>query len=386
MSQPLTTGILETIKELPAEYAANVSTSYIHKDGDDYYRVLVYDNPIYWRLIASYAPSVSYEKIVDTYIPDNVDSIDVVAIAGGGSGGWADQTDYFKCFQNNILSTRNARITSSGGSAGEVVLRTNVDVSINVLPNRVLTLQIGAGGGGESPPGYTSSGQNPLPEDLVDFSDLRLFGTPGGNTIIGVDNVNFNIVANGGYPGASVRAYSTGPTVSDYYGEVLANSVFPGGGYPGNKFFNCGWVEDSVTLIAKNYDTEVLGVSGNVDRFGGNVSTYDYDVFSFMSLGGGGAGVGGDGNASTAYGNVGLGGSGVSLEPWFGTSLNWLTNVGFGGDGGPPELQPYTIQHATHRTGGGGSGGPIFMSLGDGASRAGNGGSGAILIRYKISP
>jgi hypothetical protein len=285
-----------------------------------------------------------------TWTPTFTGTVDVLVVGGGGGGG----------FQ-----------VGGGGGAGGLIYRS----SLSVTSGSGITYYVGEGGRGA---GWAGTGEaNNSPSDLVAFG--------------GQDSYFGSLTAKGGGAGANHNTGArTGP-IGPYDGLGQAGGSGGGGagdsasrnraGGTGNQSSQAGdsgsfgFGTNGGTGLASSWAGGGGGGAGgagsnatsNTGGPGGVGKDYSaqfgttYGQSGFFAGGGGGCSSGGSGTPAVAGGNGG-GGRGFANN---GTELGGGTT---GGDG-------------TVNTGGGGGG------VRDGApyTRAGNGGSGIILIRYLVS-
>jgi hypothetical protein len=249
-------------------------------------------------------------------------NVDILVVAGGGGGG-----------------SRHA----GGGGAGAVIYLTNQTFSLGTY-----SINVGSGGTGAQ-----NMGQ----------------GTKGNDSSIIFNTNNTIILAKGG--GAGFHGESTGGTNRD------------GGSGGGNGYIN----EPIGVAVSTNIPVGTYGYSGGDGANSGVASSW---------AGGGGGGSGGVGSDSVLNGNfatAGKGGDGrlisITGDGLYygggggGGSFSTATAAGLGGNGGggAGSKGSNRATNGNASTGGGGGGGGFDDSYN---GIAGNGGSGIIIIRYRI--
>lgn len=255
---------------------------------------------------------------------------DVLVVGGGGAGG-----------QDN----------GAGGGAGGLVYNDGVSVSQNSY-----SIQVGTGGDNKR-------------SQAEPNGNLREIGGSGG------DSSAFSLTAKGGGGGGCGNTDTPGSDGGSGGGEDgEQNDGFGSGTQPGT---NSGVV----------FDLGNDGGLGGPDKGAGG--------------GGGGATQNGDSGGSNS--DAGNGGDGKDMSQFFGTSFgeNGIFagggaggvannagipdsnhgNGGLGGGGNHGKSTEYEGEDGQQNTGGGGGGGAYD---GSNQQRAGNGGSGIVLIRYKL--
>jgi len=305
-------------------------------DGSLQYTGTIYDTQVYSGIFHPYADggTITYVTIgSDTYRIHAFTAVgtstlflpetvecDVLLVAGGGGGG----------------GSGGSGASGAGGGAGGLILELNKTVSPG-------SYSIVVGGFSQSiNPGFDLQG--PDGEDTSAFSLTAVGGGGGGSRENGNGNANGRDGGSGGGEG------SKGVTTS--YGS---------------------------------------GTSGQGNRGGLNGYSGDGDEQNASGGGGGAGGVGGDGLDDNYSGD---GGAGLDMSAYFTTSFGengyfaggggggragTVTNgfgsggIGGGADGGNNDAP----ESGTANTGGGGAGA-------GGSYRAGKGGSGIVLIRYRV--
>ena len=253
--------------------------------------------------------------------PSDVSQIEVLVVAGGGGGGrWG-----------------------GGGGAGGLIYNNQYSVT----PGQTYTVTVGAGGAGWA--GDAQSGGN---------------AASGGNSVFG------NLLAVGGGGGGNYGNSSPGPTNG-------ANGGSGGGGGSNGPTYN------------NTAHTGGTGFSGQ--GFAGGATGGAYQTGT-VSGGGGGGGAGGPGapfgtptgGASLQFGISGTvsyyagGGGGMQQT---GSTL-YAGGTGSGGSGGGGAGAALTSAQADGVANTGGGGGGTQDSTVGGVYRAGNGGSGIVIVRY----
>jgi hypothetical protein len=260
-----------------------------------------------------------------TFTVPGVRVCDILIVAGGGGGG----------------GSAGGGASGAGGGAGGLIL--DLD---RVITSGSYSIVVGGGG--------TAGGRS---------SD-----TPGGN---GESSSAFSLIANGG-GGGGCRAASN---------DANANGRNGGSG---------GGEGSQGVTTSYGSGTSGQGNNGGLDGFSGTTSNNN------ASGGGGGAGgVGGDGLDDNYSGN---GGIGLDMSSYFTTAFGDAGWFAGGGGGGTPGS--ISNQQGTGGQGGGGDGGNnesndragagVANTGGGGGGAGGNehpnvGGSGIVLIRYRIS-
>jgi hypothetical protein len=247
-------------------------------------------------------------------------SVDYLVVAGGGSGGWS---------------------LGSGGGAGGF----RASASNSLAPASEFRVLVGAGGAG----GELSSAAG------TDSSFNSFVSTGGGRGATGNGEVGGNGGSGGGgshQPGFTAGGISS-PTTSPAQGNSGGIGFAAGGpaAYEGGGGGAGGAGGNAVS-----------GQSGNG---GAGANSYNsITVTSWLSATGTGVSgylAGGGGGANNSVGNRGTGGSG-------------------GGGTGGSYYSPELATSGTVNTGSGGGGGGNFTGL----KRAGNGGSGLVIVRYPV--
>lgn len=273
-----------------------------------------------YRIHAFESTGTSTFEVVSTGTTDG--EVDVLIVAGGGAG------------------TTNG---GGGGGAGGLIF------SAETVGVGSFTIDVGDGGDGSVGAGNNSSYSDP-----------------------GDDSTAFGLTALGGGTGSAVTS--------------AGSSVVDGGSGGGGARFDSS-SEFGIGLQPNSTDGGFGNDGGR--NFTGNAA----------AAGGGGAGQGGDDSTNNSSGD---GGDGLDYSDKFGTSFGengvfagggggagyfgggWNGNIGFGGLGGGGDgrqSDPNTTgMNAINGTGGGGGGGVYD----EGGYRGGDGGSGIVLIRYKI--
>lgn len=258
-------------------------------------------------------------------VPDFVDSVEVLVVAGGGGGGVGEG------------SSR----AGAGGGGGEVVHR----IHYKVTPGEDIAYSVGGGGVN----GFTSSAP----------SVFDAGGKPGGNSTFG------SIEANGGQGGEGYDSQLAAFEPSEpntgsgggAAGDGSARSGRPGVANEPDGLVNAGGANDSSLLSAGGgggASEPGQDASGNKGGDGGDGIDLSHRFGTSVGANGVFAGGGGGGgNAGSA--NRGQPGAG---------------NAGFGG------YDSINGGNASSGTGSGGGG------AGDNATTGGGGGSGTIIVRY----
>jgi hypothetical protein len=262
-------------------------------------------------------------------VPANVTSIELLVVGGGGGGGRY----------------------GGGGGAGGVIYNPNY----RVTPGQSISITVGAGGAGH--PGDAQSGGTAANGSSSRFNDLVALGGGGGG--------NYN---------------QTGATEA---GRGASGGSGGGNGSNGN-----------TTARVWNQMQGGLGTSGQGNN--GGTQSFGYGI---GGGGGGGAGVGGSaGTQAAPFGGAGghgilltisgnpvyYGGGGGGCAGNAGTAYAGTVPGGLGGGGlGTGPGNSTSLSDGTANTGGGGGG--TCDSTISGAARAGNGGSGIVVVRYALT-
>lgn len=252
--------------------------------------------------------------------------VEYLVVGGGGGGG-----------------------SSFGAGGGAGGFRTNVPGSTSgrgASPEGAMTLAMGTyqivvGAGGSSPTGNAEG----IDGGESSFNGVVALGGGGG----GCQGIYTPVNVAGGCGGGLSHNSGAGNRGAGTAGQGYDSGACYNGGPPYSNPGGGGAGEIGQTPV--NATVSTRGGNGQVSSITGSAVTY---------AGGGGGGGGGpsyNGNTSTAYGGSGGGGAG---GPSAGT------------DGG----------NGTTNTGGGGGG---SHSYNDGARRGGFGGSGIVIVRYKIT-
>ncbi len=253
-------------------------------------------------------------------------AVEYLVVAGGAGGG-----------------------SSFGGGGGAGGFRTNVPGSTSgrgSAPEGAMTIAVGSysvvvGAGGTAPLGNAEG----IDGGDSSFNGIVSLGGGGG----GCQGVYTPVNVNGGCGGGLSHNSGVGNRGLGTTGQGYDSGACYNGGSPYSNPGGGGAGEIGQTPT--NASTSVRGGNGQVSSITGSNVTY---------AGGGGGGGGGPSyntNTSTAYGGAGGGGAGgpsASTDGYSGTA----------------------------NTGGGGGG---SHSYNDGARRGGYGGSGIVIIRYKIT-
>jgi len=260
--------------------------------------------------------------------PANVNEIEVLVVAGGGGGGrWG-----------------------GGGGAGGLLYRSNYAVT----PGISYTVVVGAGGSGHL--GDAQAGGTAPAGGNSRFDTLIAIGGGGGGNYSNGNPATTN--TNGGNGGSGGGCGTNGPS----YGVLNINT--PGSG--------------------------VLGQGNGGGR----------QAIGYGKGGGGGGGAGKPGENAGWGGPGGRGGDGLNFSisgtpTWYAGGGGGGGNDGFasatffvpggigGGGAGLASGSTSTIIDGTPNTGGGGGGGQDNTI--SGVARAGNGGSGIVIVRYKTT-
>jgi hypothetical protein len=258
-------------------------------------------------------------------VPNGVSSVDVLVVAGGAGGGGGDPSDG----------------SGGGGGAGGLIFEENIQVT----SGNSISIMVGAGGAGKR-----GDGEN------------------------GEDSVAFGLTALGGGGGGD--------------GDATHNGLSGGSGGGGGG--NHGVTSGGSALQPSSAD-------GGFGNPGGGATTNSGDEGS----GGGGAGeAGGDGLSYSDTKPAGAGGDGLYYGDIFGDRYGengwfagggaghadrggWLTEGGLGGGGNHDEANGI-VENGMANTGGGGAGGGKYSTT-EGPLEGGDGGSGIVLIRYKVN-
>jgi hypothetical protein len=270
-------------------------------------------------------------------------TIDVLVVAGGGGGG------------GNL---------AGGGGAGGVIETTK-----NVVAGTTYNITVGRGGEGISSDqsGLQGSSINNGGDSNFD-NILALGGGSGGGG-------SSSVAANSGGSGGGASGYGSSSGAGGTPGQ--GNSGGNGGGgapnYGGGGGGGAGEAGQNGTQSygGKGGDGVPSSILGTTYYFGGGGGGCTYT--SGNPAGNGGRG-GGGGGASNSYGQEGDGGAdGLNLG-YPGISLNYQTTQGDNSNAGGA-----AGGNAGDNTGGGGGGAPHQNQ------RAGNGGSGVVIIRWDAS-
>jgi len=272
--------------------------------------------------------------------PENTEC-DILLVGGGGGGG-----------QQN----------AGGGGAGGLVLIQNFQA------NGSYTINVGKGGNGGN--GAIHVGGN---------------GSVGNNTTFIKSDNSVIITANGGGGGGGGGAFQ----------PIIATNGGSGGGG--------GWASANGTQTQKSQSQIGIISPAIINQFGENGGHGGGDGNSFP--GGGGGGAGGTGATSTSNTTGQNGGLGIDRVGTFIFSEKFSSSIGDngwfaggGGSGGDGTSDGYGNGGSTLYGGGGGNGDGIGRGIngingtggGGGSIRdpsatlGGNGGSGIVLIRYKL--
>lgn len=279
---------------------------------------------------ASTSPTTSTQYATRSWtVPAGITSVDVLVVAGGGGGGMSN----------------GSTPTGGGGGGGGIVVATNYTVT----PGASVTVKSGYGG----------QGGNCAP------------GNPGGNSEFGL-----LVAAGGGQGGGCGPAYGG-----------------PGGSAGGAHWGQAQGLAGQSTLGTPSNGTNITAYGTN----GGKSYPHGQSGDSVSAGGGGGGGAttaGGDATQPGANSSSGVGGDGGE-----GLANNWRTgtNIVYGSGGGG---QARAVQgvggtnggtasgtnsaggagiDAVDETGAGGGGG-----YRQGGGRAGDGGSGIVIVRYFV--
>ena len=278
---------------------------------------------------ASSTPTGSSEFATRTWtVPASITSVDVFVVAGGGGGGMSN----------------GSTPSGGGGGGGGIVLATGVSVT----PSSSVTVKTGFGGyGGNCSPGY--SGGNSGFGDLTAIGGGRgggcgpAYGGPGGN-------------AGGAHWGQAQGSSSQATS-----GTASNGSNITAYGNAGGKSYPHGVAGDSVSAGG--------GGGGGAAGIGGD-SSQPGDVNTGIG-GTGGQGIANAWRSGTdvVYGSGG-GGQGRGTQGVGGTNAGTGSGTNSAGNPGID---------AADETGAGGGGG-----YRQGGGRAGDGGSGIVIVRYSI--
>ena len=258
---------------------------------------------------------VAFKESGEWTVPDGVTEVDVLVVAGGGSGGWASS----RC---------------GGGGAGELVFSHNYDV----LSGKSIDITVGEGGiaDGDADPRFGNNGEDSIFDDLV----AKGGGSGGRYEDPGSDENGADGGSGGGARGSSSTSGSGGSsTASLGYGNRGGNNVGSGvareggggggAGEPGMDASNSGTtghggdglyeveIDGTTYNFASIFGTEYGEVIDNEAWFAGGGGSTNNSGNSYP----GGKGGGGDGNSSDGLSNTGggaggnqyTGGSGVVL-------------------------------------------------------------------------
>lgn len=269
-------------------------------------------------------------------VPAGVTSVEVLVVAGGGGGGRY----------------------GGGGGAGGLIYKPDYPVT----PGAVLSVTVGAGGNGW--PGDAQNGGSAANGSNSRFDTLVAIGGGGG----GLYNQGGTSLTgqSGGAGGSSGGSGTNGNNAQRQLEQTPAPAPVWGQGHAG-------------------------GMQGQLYGAGGG--------------GGGGAGTGGSNGYNYLTGYGGEGGAGLYFPQFaaYGSPAGWFAGggggtpgnnaaatkiaaggIGGGGRGIPPSHATPTVADAVANTGGGGGGGADNTI--SGTARAGNGGSGIVLVRYHLTP
>lgn len=262
-------------------------------------------------------------------VPANVTSVEVLVVAGGGGGGRF----------------------GGGGGAGGVIYNPNY----RVTPGQTITVTVGAGGAGH--PGDAQSGGTASNGGNSRFGDLIAIGGGGGGNYNQGGATGANAGAAGGSGGGSG---SNGNNVNHQLVQVPGGSPTSGQGNRGG------------------FQSPGYGIGGGG---GGGAGTGGYDGTRTEPYGG----AGGHGILSTISGSpVYYGGGGGGCCGNAGTTYSGTAPGGLGGGGlGTGPGNSTSLSDGAANTGGGGGG--TCDSVIGGTARAGNGGSGIVIVRYALT-
>jgi hypothetical protein len=277
---------------------------------------------------------VSFTSVASTTwtVPASVNSIEILVVAGGGGGGRY----------------------GGGGGAGGVIYNPNY----RVTPGQVISVTVGGGGAGH--PGDAQNGGTATNGANSRFGDLIAVGGGGGGNY----NQNAAVEAGRGASGGS------------------------GGGNGSN-----GNATRALTQMQGGLSTAGQGNRGGIQALGyaqgggggGGAGTGGFDGTQILPFGG----AGGHGILSTISGSpvyYGGGGGGSCGGASVGVVTSTTTSpggLGGGGAGLGPSAASTSIADGAANTGGGG-GGTCDSNIG-GTTRAGNGGSGVVIVRYALN-
>jgi hypothetical protein len=265
-----------------------------------------------------------------------------LVVGGGGAGGF----------------------NSGGGGGGGAVIKASTEVT-----EQTYTVTVGAGG---------------AKRDVNDGYSLTasIGGTGGSSSVFGVTatgggggGVYQGLAGSAGANGGGTGSSDTGVVTNGISGVAptlpagVTGTVFAG---------NTGGPNNAIAYQGGGG----AGAGGSAtDRNGGNGVFSSIDGNGFYYGGGGGGG-----SWEIPPGDGGLGGSGGG-----GTRVSSAGFAGFGGrtlgaDGTVGERRTDSGGNAGANTGGGGGGATFWSQANGGGVRAGNGGSGIVIIRYPLTP
>jgi len=302
--------------------------------------------------------------------PAAVTDVSVLIVGGGAGGGLGKEG------------------CGGGGGAGAVMLASGI------LPQGNLTIVVGAGGLGKPGDGTSGRGGSGNPSRFGDFGDPIAISVNGGGPGGGAVDLPGLTGGCGGGAGADNDKTGNGGGVLHLTSEsdavtALSDSVVTGSatlrGFAGGASF--GPVASANRRAGGGGGAGSAGITGASGVPGDGGASFDFSSAGFGSFGvagrfaGGGGGAGGRASVSSA---AGLGGG--SDDP---TAKGGAGDGGYGG--GVSTFFDYNSGgDAVANTGSGGGGGVNRKNVDEGFTapnpRAGNGGSGVVIVRYRLAP
>lgn len=291
---------------------------------------------------AIYSTQNVFKASTSFLVPAGTKNIDEYFVLGGGGGGGLGR--------------------GGGGGAGGFITGTNHPVT----PRQTISVVVGSGGakGTPSGPGDGTNGQE------SSFDTIKANGGGGGG---GLNRPGLNGGCGGGGASSSpsaLKGLAQGPAPANTIAEFPVGQGFDGGsGTDASPLFGAGGGggcgqrggfagPNPLTPVGKPFSAPYFGGRGGL---GTQYTMKDNVIFSF-----GGGGNGGGQNNSPQVFDGGFGGGITNPTPW---------------------ADPITNQQAKltngHEGKGGGGGGDFFTFPNPG--QTGNGGSGAVIIKYSSS-
>jgi len=341
-----TTVPTDNYKDRAAPYESRTySTSYTF---GQYLKIVEYDNAVIGGdLIITF--SKSQTKYTLNVLEDT--TCDILVVGGGGAGG------------NSM---------GGGGGAGGVVYTINQTLNAGTY-----TIGVGKGGLGISLAQDYGTGQGTIGADQ-DGKDSFIKDTNGNYVSLNMGGTNQNLRAYGGGGGGI------------YFNPVYVNGRDGGSGGGCSESNNNNWVVNTAgsALQGNTYWNGITYVAGGKSGRQNTTQYQDYNA-------GGGGGAGSNGNVYKD-GNNGVSINITGSQKYYAAgggagqySINYSTNEGIGGSGIGGNGRIYSgtsyLREATSGTNGTGSGGGGGSYTQDPDNPAGSGGSGIVIIRYKIN-